>query len=289
MASRAGQEKALRLLRHLPRVALNNINHPNPKPANRRKRGAHGGDTHGAGDKGAKARQNFVRAGFEGGQTPFYLRIPREDPYRGHHLRRQYPPVSLHQLQLMVDTDRVDPTHQIDITQICNSGLFKLEPMRRQFGFQLTDEGMDDFECAVNLEVQWASERVISAVEKAGGTITTAFYDVASLQAAVDPERFFKRGVPIPRRALPPQDAIGYYTDPCARGYLADPEQIARHRLTLAQKYGYQLPDVQEGVLTARKDPRQIFFGLEPGWLVNLADKQVWRIKDPAMSEYYRS
>ena len=38
-----------------------------------------------------------------------------------------------------------------------------------------------------------------------------------------------------------------------------------------------------------RKDPRQIFFGLEPGWLVNLADKQVWRVKDSTMSEYYRS
>ena len=57
-------------------------------------------------------------------------------------------------------------------------------------------QGMDDFACAVNLEVQWASERVIAAVERAGGTITTAFYDVASLQAMVDPERFFKRGEP---------------------------------------------------------------------------------------------
>ena len=52
-------------------------------------------------------------------------------------------------------------------------------------------------------------------------------------------------GVPIPRRALPPQDAVGYYTDPSTRGYLADPEQVARHRLTLAQKYGYELPQVK--------------------------------------------
>ena len=76
--------------------------HPISRPVfqSRRKRGAHGGDTHGAGDKGSKARQHFARAGFEGGQTPFYIRIPREDPYKGHHLRRQYPPISLHQLQV---------------------------------------------------------------------------------------------------------------------------------------------------------------------------------------------
>ncbi|XP_037084974.1 39S ribosomal protein L15, mitochondrial-like [Pollicipes pollicipes] len=96
-------------------------------------------------------------------------------------------------------------------------------------------------------------------------------------------------GVPIPRRALPPQDAVGFYTDPRTRGYLADPEQVARDRLTLAQKYGYEPVTVQEGVLTMRKDPRQVFFGLEPGWLVSLASKEVWRVKDPTMVEYYRA
>ena len=53
---------------------------------------------------------------------------------------------------------------------------------------------MDEFVTPVNLEVQWASERVIAAVERTGGTITTAFYDMASLQAMADPEKFFKRG-----------------------------------------------------------------------------------------------
>ena len=56
---------------------------------------------------------------------------------------------STHVPQLMVDTDRVDPTRQIDLTQICNSGLFRLEPLRRQFGFQLTDE--------VSLRPGWSS------------------------------------------------------------------------------------------------------------------------------------
>jgi len=289
MSTQAGQEKALRLLRHLPRVSLSNIKHPMPRPPGQRKRGQHGGDTHGSGNKGAKAHQTFVRAGFEAGNTPFYLRIPKESPYRGHHLKRQYPPVSLHQIQLMVDTDRVDPSQPIDLTQLCNSGLFKVEPMKREFGFQLTDDGMDEFSAPVHLEVQWAPERVIAAVERAGGTVTSAFYDIPSLMAMVDPAKFFRRGIPIPRRQLPPQDAIGYYSDPAARGYLADPGQVTAERLALAQKYGYELPEIQEGVLTMRKDPRQIFYGLEPGWLVNLESKEVWRTLDETLSQYYRS
>lgn len=47
----------------------------------------------------------------------------------------------------------------------------------------------------------------------------------------------------------------------------------------LAQKYGYTLPriedDPQYDMLTATKDPRQVFFGLEPGWVINLADQTI--------------
>ena len=43
---------------------------------------------------------------------------------------------------------------------------------------------------------------------------------------------------------LPPPDVIEYYTNAKNRGYLADPEDIARERVILAQKYGYELPDV---------------------------------------------
>lgn len=28
-------------------------------------------------------------------------------------------------------------------------------------------------------------------------------------------------------------------------------------------------------MLTATKDPRQVFFGLEPGWVVNLVDQTI--------------
>jgi large subunit ribosomal protein L15 len=92
---------------------------------------------------------------------------------------------------------------------------------------------------------------------------------------------------------LPPQDAIDYYTNPANRGYLADPEKISWQRLVLAQKYGYQLPvlenDPDYAMLTQTKDPRQIFLGLEPGWVVNLQDRCILKPTDEQLKEFYRS
>lgn len=92
---------------------------------------------------------------------------------------------------------------------------------------------------------------------------------------------------------LPPEDAMEYYTDPTKRGYLADPEKISWERFVLAQKYGYTLPkienDYQYSMLTLRKDPRQIFYGLEPGWVVNLPDKTILKPTDKDLQEYYRT
>ena len=46
----------------------------------------------------------------------------------------------------------------------------------------------------VNLEVQWASEQAIMAVERAGGRITTGYFDLHSVIALRDPLKFFKTG-----------------------------------------------------------------------------------------------
>ena len=76
---------------------------------------------------------------------------------------------------------------------------------------------------------------------------------------------------------------------------------VADERLKLAQKYGYELPEEdqvtlgcqpdtvnkkkscqgcimvvlsqEEAYMLERKDVRQIFYGLQPGWIVSLADK----------------
>lgn len=91
---------------------------------------------------------------------------------------------------------------------------------------------------------------------------------------------------------IPPQDAIMFYTDAKNRGYLADPEKISWERFVLAQKYGYTLPKLEEDpdyeMLTERKDPRQIFYGLEPGWVINHHEKVILKPKDNELREYYQ-
>lgn len=63
--------------------------------------------------------------------------------------------------------------------------------------------------------------------------------------------------------------------------------------MALAQKYGYTLPKIEDDpdykMLTDRKDPRQIFFGLEPGWVVNLLDRIILKPTDPELQEYYKT
>lgn len=137
----------------------------------------------------------------------------------------------MQQLQLLIDTNRIDPSRPIDIIQLCNSGVFDLQPASRQCGFQLKDDGIEKFNTKIHIEVQHASELIISTIERLGGVIRTAYYDMAALMAMRNTKTFFERGVPIPKRMIPPQDAIEYYTDPKTRGYLADPEAISYERL----------------------------------------------------------
>jgi len=145
----------------------------------------------------------------------------------------------------------------------------------------------------VNIEIQWTNEIAIAAIEKSGGTITTKFYDLQCIDAMVNPLLFFNRGIPIPRCKLPSMDVIEYYSDAKNRGYLADPELIRQARIELAQKMGYNLADPSQDplyeMLTKRKDPRQIWFGLSPGWVVNLKHKTVLKPNDPELIEYYQS
>ena len=294
MSGKQGKDLALSMLRTLPRVCLGNIrDNPGSKKPSKRGRGQHGGNKHGCGNKGSGQRQNFMRLGYETGNTPFYLRFSREPYYKGHHLRREYPPLSLQQLQLYIDTNRLDSSKPIDFVSIINTGLYDFKMEWKHAGVHLTDEGADNFKTKVNIEVQWASEHVIAAIEKNGGTITTAYYDTRCLFALSDVDRFFTTGEPIPRRLFPPTDCLEYYMSAATRGYLADPEEISKERLVLAQKYGYELPKIEDNpdyeMLMQRKDPRQLFYGLEPGWVISLKDKAILKPKAEYLKKFYTS
>ncbi|XP_051910845.1 39S ribosomal protein L15, mitochondrial [Hippocampus zosterae] len=287
--------KAFEALRNMPRISLENLR-PEPGATHhekRRGRGQHGGNRSGRGHKGERQRGNRPRLGFEGGQTPFYLVIPKYGYNEGHSRRPQYQPLSLRRLQYLIDLGRVDPERPIDLTQLVNGRGVTVQPLKRDFGVQLVDDGADLFSAKVNIEVQRASEKAIAAVERNGGVVTSAFYDPISLAILIKPVPFFQRGQPIPRRMLPGEELLPYYVDPNNRGYLANPDDIQQARLALALKYGYVLPDISRDrlydMLAARKDVRQLFFGLAPGWIVNMAEKKILKPSDEKLLKYYAS
>ena len=95
-------------------------------------------------------------------------------------------------------------------------------------------------------------------------------------------------GKPIPRRLHPPADCIRFYSGAENRGYLADPRLVAEERMKLAQKYGYELNEISEEYLRETKDPKQTFYGLEPGWIVDLKDKVIFKpTKDSELYKFY--
>ena len=88
----------------------------------------------------------------------------------------------------------------------------------------------------------------------------------------------------------PPQALVPYYTDARNRGYLADPAGFPEASLELAKRYTCILPDITKDelfkMLGAQKDPWQIFFGLAPGWAVNMADKKILKPTHEKLLEY---
>lgn len=284
-------EHSLNLLRSLPRISLANIG--NLKYSAKKKVSRRGDCRGSCSGRGKSRRISYFPLGSECKKTPFFLMFQEENYYKNRLLRREYPPLTLAALQRMIDLNRVDTTKPIDLAAICRTGLYRCDNSSNHFGINLTDEGADKFNAKINIEVQWASEPVIAAIERNGGVITTAYYDVRSVGILANPKRFFESGESIPKRMLPPDDAILFYTSAATRGYLANPDEISWERLVLSQKYGYRLSKLEEDpdyeMLTLKKDPRQIFFGLEPGWVVNLKDQVILKCTNSDVGEFVKS
>lgn len=100
----------------------------------------------------------------------------------------------MHKLQLLIDTNAVPVNEPIDMGTLCRTNEYHIDPKDNHYGVHLTDEGIDLFKAKVNIEVQYASEHVIAAVERNGGVITCAYYDIFSVACLSDPQSFFKKG-----------------------------------------------------------------------------------------------
>ena len=121
------------------------------------------GKTAGRGQKGAKARSGVAINGFEGGQMPLHMRIPK----RGFNniFAKDYSEVNLGMIQKAIDSGKLTVT-DIDQAALDAVGLTR----GGKNGVRLLAKG--ELKAKLNFTVAGASKSAVAAVEKAGGTVT---------------------------------------------------------------------------------------------------------------------
>lgn len=143
----------------------------NPGATKSRKRIARGpgsgsGKMAGRGIKGQKSRSGVAINGYEGGQMPLYMRLPKRG-FNNINAKR-HAVVNLGLLQKFIDAGKVDAKKPITEAVLVESGLVR----RIHDGVRILAKG--EFKAKVNLSVTGASKSAIAAVEAAGGSISTA-------------------------------------------------------------------------------------------------------------------
>jgi large subunit ribosomal protein L15 len=125
------------------------------------------GKTSGRGVKGAKARTGNQVHGFEGGQMPLHMRMPK----RGFRniFALDFSEVNLNRIQKAIDDKRLNAGEKITEEVLRKTGLAH----KSRDGIRLLGKGA--ITAKIDIEVAGASASAKEAVEKVGGTVTTTF------------------------------------------------------------------------------------------------------------------
>lgn len=121
------------------------------------------GKTGGRGVKGQKSRTGVAIKGYEGGQMPIHMRLPK----RGFKnlFRLDYNTVNLGRVQVAVDAGKLDKGATVDAAALVAAGVIR----RAKDGVRLLAKG--EIKAKLNFEVAGASASAVAAVEKAGGSV----------------------------------------------------------------------------------------------------------------------
>jgi large subunit ribosomal protein L15 len=124
------------------------------------------GKTAGRGQKGAKARSGVSIAGFEGGQMPLHMRLPKRG-FNNKKFAKDYAEVNLGLVQKAIDAGKLDAKAVIDHAALRTAGLAR----GGRDGVRLLGKGA--LTAAANFKVAGVSRGAREAVEKAGGSVET--------------------------------------------------------------------------------------------------------------------
>jgi large subunit ribosomal protein L15 len=122
------------------------------------------GKTAGRGVKGQKSRTGVSLLGFEGGQMPLYMRMPKRGFNNPFALKLAE--VNLWRLQDAVDAGKLDAKAPIDGAALVAAGVIR----RVLDGVRVLGEG--ELKAALNLTVHSATASAAKAIEAAGGSLT---------------------------------------------------------------------------------------------------------------------
>ena len=122
------------------------------------------GKTAGRGVKGQKSRSGVALNGFEGGQMPLHMRMPKRgfnNPFA-----KKLVEVNLWRIAEAIDAGKLDAKKLVDAEALKAAGVIR----RARDGVRLLGEG--EVKAKLTLTVHSATASARAAIEKAGGEVT---------------------------------------------------------------------------------------------------------------------
>jgi large subunit ribosomal protein L15 len=138
------------------------------------------GKTAGRGGKGQTARTGVAINGFEGGQMPLHMRMPKRGFNNVHRL--DFVEVNVGRLQEAIEAGRLSAGDAVDGAAMVTAGVIR----RERDGVRLLAKG--ELKAKLVIKVAGASKAAIAAVEKAGGSVEVKISKKAAAKAAAAAE-----------------------------------------------------------------------------------------------------
>jgi large subunit ribosomal protein L15 len=151
------------------------------------------GKTSGRGVKGQKSRTGVSLLGFEGGQMPLYMRMPKRGFNNPNALKLAE--VNLWRLQDAIDAGKIDIKGEIKGDALVAAGVIR----RVKDGVRILGTG--EIKAKLNLVVWSASAGAVKAIEAAGGTIVQERIAAEAKAAARIEKRNAAKGKAPPAKA----------------------------------------------------------------------------------------
>jgi large subunit ribosomal protein L15 len=163
------------------------------------------GKTAGRGVKGQKSRSGVAIGGFEGGQMPLYMRMPKRGFNNANALKLAE--VNLWRLQDAIDAGKLDAKSELKGDALVAAGVIR----RVKDGVRLLGTG--ELKQALNLVVWSASSGAIKAIEGAGGSVVQERIAAEAKAAArVEKRNLAKGKVPAAKPRLGDENKISART-----------------------------------------------------------------------------